>query len=263
MNSLLSVKNLNIKYGRREIIRDVSFEVKRGQLVGLLGLNGCGKTTILKGVAGLKESDGDISADGKNTKLWSAKERAQYISHIPQHCSMNISLPALEIVMMGFNAKLKLLENPSRAHREEALRILKKISCEGLAFENFESLSQGQKQLILMARCLVQDAPLMLLDEPDSALDYLNKHLILSKIKELISADQRAALITLHDPNFAMAYCDRLVLIKDGEKAAELDVAVAGTEEVETGMSLIYGKVKILQFEGKYMMVRGDDCSEK
>ena len=94
---------------------------------------------------------------------------------------------------------------------------------------------------MILARCIVQDSPVMLMDEPDSALDFLNRHMVLSKIRELIKEENKAGLITLHDPNFAMAYCDRLLLLKEGRLVGELDMRRAKADEVKKKLSLIYG----------------------
>ena len=155
---------------------------------------------------------------------------------------------------MGFNAQLGLFESPSACQKDAAFNALEKLNCAHLAHKDFGSLSQGQRQIVILARSIVQDAPVMLMDEPDSALDFLNRHMVLAKIRELIKAERRAGLITLHDPNFAMAYCDRLLLLKDGMMAAEIDMRTASMEEVGQKLSLIYGDIELLPNHGSYLM---------
>lgn len=96
----------------------------------------------------------------------------------------------------------------------------------------------------------------MLMDEPDSALDFLNRHMVLSKISELIKEENKAGLITLHDPNFAMAYCDRLFMLKQGNIVGELDMRAANRSEVQQKLSLIYGNIDIVENNGSFLMGR-------
>ena len=96
----------------------------------------------------------------------------------------------------------------------------------------------------------------MLLDEPDSALDFLNRHMVLGKIRDLIKNENRAGLITLHDPNFAMAYCDRLLLLQNGIVGAELDMRTASADEVKQKLSLIYGDIELLPYQESYLMTK-------
>ena len=116
------------------------------------------------------------------------------------------------------------------------------------------SPSQGQCQGLSSLH--VQDAPVMLLDEPDSALDFLNRHMVLGKIRDLIKNENRAGLITLHDPNFAMAYCDRLLLLQNGIVGAELDMRTASADEVKQKLSLIYGDIELLPYQESYLMTK-------
>lgn len=94
----------------------------------------------------------------------------------------------------------------------------------------------------------------MLMDEPDSALDFLNRHMVLSKIREVVKEEKKAGLLTLHDPNFAMAYCDRLLLLKSGKLVAEVDMRKASEEEIKEKLSVLYGKIALLSYENGYLM---------
>ena len=162
----------------------------------------------------------------------------------------------LEVVLMGFNSQLGLLEAPSAKHKRAAFEALRRLNCAEFAEKDFGALSQGQRQIVILARCIVQDSPVMLMDEPDSALDFLNRHMVLSKISELIKEENKAGLITLHDPNFAMAYCDRLFMLKQGNIVGELDMRAANRDEVQQKLSLIYGNIDIVENNGSFLMGR-------
>ena len=131
---------------------------------------------------------------------------------------------------------------------------MERLNCAEFAEKDFGALSQGQRQIVILARCIVQDSPVMLMDEPDSALDFLNRHMVLSKIRELIKEENKAGLITLHDSNFAMAYCDRLLLLKEGRLVGELDMRRAKADEVKKKLSLIYGDIELLQSGDSFLM---------
>lgn len=165
----------------------------------------------------------------------------------------------MDAVLMGYNAQLGLFDSPSAAQRQNALAILGRFGLADRADVDFGTLSQGQKQLVLLARSMVQEAPVMLMDEPDSALDFTNRHHMLRLIRDSIHSQQRCGLITLHDPNFAMAYCDRLVLLHGGVIQAQITMASASAEELREQLSLLYGPVEVLSYGGRFFMVEKAD----
>ena len=254
MPPLLSLRDISVGYGGAHIVRGVSFDVFAGEFCALLGLNGSGKTTLLKGICGLLPlGGGTCFAGGQDCSSLSERERARQISYIPQRFSKLIGVTVLDVVMMGLNAKLGMLESPSAADKASALAALVKMDAPHLAGEDFSRLSEGQKQLVILARALVQNSPVMLMDEPDSALDFPNKHKALAKIRRLIRDEGKTGLVTLHDPNLALNYCDRLILLHDGHLASDLRLTGASRDEVETCLSGIYEGIELLEHEGRYM----------
>ena len=187
------------------------------------------------------------------------KKRAQLLSFLPQTPSLAGGRTTLDAVLMGYNAQLGLFDSPSAAQRQNALAILGRFGLADRADVDFGTLSQGQKQLVLLARSMVQEAPVMLMDEPDSALDFTNRHHMLRLIRDSIHSQQRCGLITLHDPNFAMAYCDRLVLLHGGVIQAQITMASASAEELREQLSLLYGPVEVLSYSGRFFMVEKAD----
>ena len=157
---------------------------------------------------------------------------------------------------MGFNARLHLLDSPGRIHREKAMEALERLGMDHLAQRDYATLSEGQKQIIILARTMVQDTPVMLMDEPDSALDFVNRNLVLGKIREVLHSQNRAGLITLHDPNFALAYCDSLILMQEGKILQRLSMKDASVDQIREALSKIYGSIQILPYDYGYVMVR-------
>lgn len=256
MSALLELRGVTSGYGGRAVVRDVSFQVRPGELCVLLGLNGSGKSTLLKTICGLLPcAAGDILASGVSLRGERERARARKLSYIPQRPAPDPSLPVLEVVLMGFNPWLGLLASPSAAQRARAAAALEKVGLPGSGDRLYGQLSEGQRQLVIFARALVQDAPVLLMDEPDSALDFVNRRQVLARIARTVRQEGRAGLITLHDPNSALAYGDRLLLLKDGGLAGDLPVAGTPLEELERGLGGLYGDVKILSFEGRRILV--------
>lgn len=242
---LLSVKNVSVGYGNKIIVRNVSFDVSAGEYCGLLGLNGSGKTTLLKGICGLLPlSGGCVLSDDADLTGLNERTRAQFISYIPQRHSKLIGISVLDAVLMGRNAKLGLFESPSAKDKTDALSALDKMKISCLAAEDFSRLSEGQKQLVILSRALLQNTPVILMDEPDSSLDFLNKHMMLGCVRDMAHAEDKACIVTLHDPNLAVAYCDRLILIDKGAVVSELDLRGAERAEIEECLCVVYGDLR-------------------
>lgn len=259
MAELFKVEDIHVSYGNVEIVHGISFSLKEGELCALLGLNGSGKTTMMRGICGLLSAKGHSYVKGISLDAMKEKTRARYLSFIPQISSPIQGKTVMEVLLMGANPYLKLLESPGKEFVEAAENALQKLHLQEFATKDFAKLSQGQKQLVILARTLVQNTPVMLMDEPDSALDFLNRHMVLGKIREMIKEEKKAGVITLHDPNFAMAYCDRLLLLKNGDFMAEVDMHTASLEEIKEKLSIIYGKIELLPQGSSYLMGKAEE----
>ena len=260
MKAKFEVRDICVKYGERRILDHVGLEIFEGEFCGLLGLNGSGKTTLLHAICGFIPMQGGCFVNGTDCGKLNERKRAREVALIPQTCSLEGGRTALEVVLMGYNAWLHILESPLREHREKALDIMDKLGCRGLADKDFGQLSLGQRQMVILARCMVQDTPVMLMDEPDSALDFLNKHIVLQKIRNVIQNEGKMGLITMHDPNFAMKYCDRLFLLKDGAILTQIDMRKDPECKIKRDLSTVYGRIELLKNGKEYLMVRGEDA---
>ena len=256
MSGLFSLDRVKISYGKNEIVHGVSMDIAKGEFCALLGLNGSGKTTILHACCGFLPMEGSCIAADTECKGLNEKKRARLISFIPQICSLQGGRTALDVVLMGFNSQLGLLESPSSVHKRAALAAMERLNCAEFAEKDFGALSQGQRQIVILARCIVQDSPVMLMDEPDSALDFVNRHMVLGKIREVLHERQQAGLITLHDPNFALSYCDRLLLMQDGTIVTEIDMRNTDRATIEAALGIIYGEIAVLEYKERYIMTR-------
>ena len=254
--NLLEIKDLSAAYGKNRVLDNVTFNIQNGELCALLGLNGSGKTTLLNSICGFIRSAGEVRIKGTDCSKMNEKQRAKFISYLPQTFSNQEGRNVTDVVLMGFNPHLGLLEFPGAEHRIKAKEALATVGMEGKMNWRFDTLSQGEKQLVILSRCLVQDAPLMLLDEPDSSLDYPNRHIVLTHIKNITREKGYAGLMTLHDPNYALNYCDRILLLKNGSIRSEISIKESPAEMIEERLSEVYGKIKVLKEENVFVVIK-------
>lgn len=243
--SFFSVNCLTCGYDRKPIIKEVSFELERGCLMGILGANGSGKTTLLKAICGILPHEGSCFLDDCQIELLSARQIAKLISYIPQRSGISIDISALDTVLMGFNSQLGILEHPNRAMIDSAKKSLETVGLSEKADINYLHLSEGQKQLCILARTLVSKSKLLLLDEPESALDFRYRYRMLNILGTWISETQNSAIVTLHDPSLALNYCDKLLLLSDGNVLGVISPAEDSLEKMEQLLSHLYGTVSL------------------
>lgn len=244
--SFLEVKNLSSGYGRKQILHSLSFSVESGTVLGILGANGCGKTTLLKTICGILPHGGSCSLDGQTIDSLPPRKLAQLCSYIPQRSGIGIDISALDVVLMGFNPRMGLLEYPGEVQKQAARQALAAAGLAGMEERNYQTLSEGQKQLCILARTLVSDARLLLLDEPESALDFGGRYRMLSHVRDW-TTQNRAALITLHDPQLALNCCDSLLLLQDGSICAILHPRSDSAETMEPPLTSLYGDLTLQQ----------------
>ena len=243
--SCFTIENLSVGYGKKEIVHGVSLSLERGRLLGVLGANGSGKTTLLKSICGILPHSGACTLGGTVLEDLSAREMAKKCSYIPQRSGIAIDISALDVVLMGFNPRLGLLEHPGQAMRERAVSALERVGLAGREHENYLHLSEGQKQLTILARTLISDGSLLLLDEPESALDFRYRYRTLEIIREWVRTGDRCGIIALHDPMLALNFCDELLLLKDGRRVGLLRPGEDSLKDMEAGLSEIYGPVSL------------------
>lgn len=259
MREVLQVEHLCAGYDRGDVIHDVSFSLLEGELCALLGGNGSGKTTLLRAVCALLPGKGERILEGRPLSALSRRERARHVGYLAQGGHMVLALSVLDVVLMGLNPELGLLESPGSSHRRRAMEALEWVGIAHLAQLPFQSLSQGQKQLCLLARTLVCRPELLVLDEPDSALDFPNRSRMMELLKDYLRKEKRAVLLCSHDVNSALAHAHRLLLMKDGVLAYDLCPEKVTREGLERALREVYGPVEVLCHKGRYVMIGGEN----
>lgn len=241
---ILSAKQLRTGYDKTPVLKDISFSLTPGTLTGLLGANGSGKTTLLKALCGLLPYTGNCSLYDTPLKQLSTREIARKVSYIPQRSGITLSIPVLDVVLMGFNPVLKLFEKPAGAHKEAARCALSAVGLSGFEARDYLTLSEGQKQLCILARTLVENTKLLLLDEPDSALDFRNRYLFMQTLRHMVKEEHKAGLICLHDPAAALEFCDRIILLTDGV-CESISPDKDPIPDMEAALTKVYGPLSI------------------
>ncbi|GAB5046478.1 ABC transporter ATP-binding protein [Thermodesulfovibrio sp. TK110] len=206
----------------RDVLKGISFKAKKGEITTILGPNGSGKTTLFKCISGLwKHYRGEIKVEGKAVDSLSFKKRARLFSVVPQEHEPPFPYSVSDVVLMGRASYVGVFSSPGKKDYEKVNEALSIVGIEYLKDIPYTKISGGERQLTLIARAIAQGAPVMLLDEPTSHLDFRNQINILKKIKEIVRSKELTAVITLHDPNLSGFFSDKVVVINSGAKVAE------------------------------------------
>jgi iron complex transport system ATP-binding protein len=227
----LSARALGFGYGATPIGRDVDLEVRPGEVFCLLGPNGSGKTTLFKTLLGLLPAQaGEVRLDGVPLAQLTRQEIARRVAYVPQAQAAHFPFRVIDMVMMGRTAHLGLFATPSAHDRQKAMEALATLGIAELAEHEYTRISGGQRQLVLVARALAQDAPAVVMDEPTASLDFGNQVIVLSEVKRL-AARALAVVLSTHDPDHAFSVADRVALLDGGRLVAQGTPAAVLTPE--------------------------------
>lgn len=242
---LLQVSHLSGGYPHHPVLHDLSFTMEKGEVVGILGPNGCGKSTLIKSICGLLSYQGSCKIQGEEVSSLSIRQRSRKISYVPQRSGIDIALTVLDVVLMGFNPNLPLRSSPTAVMKEKAHAALKQVGLADMEQQLYPNLSEGQKQLCILARTLTTGSELILLDEPESALDFSRRYQMMKMLRSWCLEEKKSVLMILHDPQLALNYCDRLVLLKDGKNADEIRPSTDSAEKMEDRLSTLFGPLSL------------------
>ncbi len=216
----LHVKNIHGGYGKSIICKHISFEIQDGEVLCIVGPNGSGKTTLIKLILGLLEKkEGTIAIDSLPLENYSLSSFAKCIAYVPQQQSVTFSLTVFDMVLMGRTSYLSSFSLPKKEDEDIALHALKQLGLQHLKDEYYDSLSTGQKQMILIARSLCQMPRILIMDEPTSNLDYQNQSRIIHAIQSL-SRQGFSIIVTSHNLNQPFLYAHKVLMLKNGETYA-------------------------------------------
>ncbi|MEM7562347.1 MAG: ABC transporter ATP-binding protein [Pseudomonadota bacterium] len=219
MVSLFSVESVNLHYGREQVIHEVSLpDVDEGQLIGLIGPNAAGKSTLMKAMSGQITGSGNIHLNGKNFSEWGHDNWIKQVSYMPQTPPQPTPLLPWELLWSA--ARSLSLKDSDDELTYRITRLFSRLGLLPYANSPLYSLSGGKRQLVSLALTLIREPILLLLDEPTSALDLHWRLVVLDYVRERVKTTGGAAIAALHDLELAVRYCDRLVLLHQGKVAA-------------------------------------------
>ena len=225
---MLQVQHLSCGYGDTPVVKDISFQVEEGQRLCILGPNGCGKTTLLRGIMGLLPARGTVTVGGKMLSALSARQKAKRIALMSQLSSAYFSYTVYETVMLGRYAhqKRSALFGESEEDRRIVQESLERTDMLELKDRLITELSGGQLQRVFLSRIFAQDPQVILLDEPTNHLDLKYQVELIGALKEWVKKEKRCVVGVLHDMNLALSFADKLLLMEQG--------AVKALENTET-----------------------------
>lgn len=212
----IQVENLSFSYGNREILSSVSFGAKYGEFLSVLGPNGAGKTTLFRCMLGiLSPSCGRTLVDGQDIAALSPAELSKRIAYIPQSHTPVFNYSVMDMVLMGTTAQLGKFSSPGQKQYAQALDILEKLQIADLQSRGYRNLSGGERQLVLIARAMAQQAKILIMDEPSSSLDFGNRIHVMETAKQLTEHGY-CVIQTTHDPDQAYRYSDKILALCGG-----------------------------------------------
>ena len=216
--AIINIEKLNYSYGKKEVLKELSLDIDENKLTGIIGPNGCGKSTlaknIIKYINGKFESFKIMDTDIREL---THKKIAQLVSYIPQKSIIIPNISVFDYVLLG---RFPLLKNSWDNYSKQDYEIVEKninlLNIRELKDRNIETLSGGELQKALLARALAQEAKILLLDEPTSALDLNNAVEFMKILKNISIKKNISVIIIIHDLNLASLFCDSLIILKDG-----------------------------------------------
>jgi iron complex transport system ATP-binding protein len=220
---MLEVKNVSAGYGGEPVVRDISFSLDKNENICIIGPNGCGKTTLLKAIAGILPYSGSVELDGAPLRKMRVRDITKKIAMLSQISGIYFSYSVFETVMMGryLHMRERFFGSPSERDREFVSECLRAVDLTEVAEKEISALSGGQLQRVFFARTLAQEPEVILLDEPTNHLDIKYQIELIEYLREWSREGGHRAVGVLHDINLAMRLSENMLIMKDGMVVAE------------------------------------------
>lgn len=213
---MLRIRGLDFRYKNINALEDVGIDLNKGEVLSIVGPNGAGKTTLLKCILRIVKPDkGTILIDGKDTSRMKGLDLAKCIGYVPQSSPSKFPITVFDAVLMG--RRPYIAWKPSKRDLEIVADLLRTMDLGDIALRDFDRLSGGQKQKVLLARAFAQDVDCLLLDEPTSNLDLRHQMEVMEMISDMVKEKGMAAILAMHDLNLASRFSDRMVMLNAGK----------------------------------------------
>lgn len=232
MSVAIKINNVSKKFGQSIALKDISLNITENEMVALIGPSGSGKSTLLRHIAGLEQSDRNVNSSieiyaqsiQQNGRLnRNSRNLRNQVGVIFQQFNLINRMSVLSNVLMGSLGRISIVRGTlglfSKAEKEQALQALERVGLEKLAWQRASTLSGGQQQRVAIARCLMQQAKIILADEPIASLDPKSAKQVMKHLRKLRRDDGKTVVVTLHQVDYARKYCKRVIALVDGEVA--------------------------------------------
>lgn len=217
----MSVKVSNLVYNyphsKYAVLNGVNFEINKGDLLVLLGNNGCGKTTLINNIVGLaKPRSGSIEVDGINLLSLNIHKRSKYISYVSQKVNSLEDVIIFDYLTFGFANDIKFYDKPNKKQINKVKEYAEKLKITHLLDKKIDEISGGERQIVSICCALLQNSEVIVLDEPTSALDLNNQNMVLSTLKDIVKKENKTMILSTHNPNHALYLDSRVAVMKNG-----------------------------------------------
>jgi len=223
MNRALSLDAVGVRFNGSRILDSVDVEIARGEWLGIIGPNGAGKTTLLRAITGAVEFEGSIEISGTRTSAMKRRDLARSVALVPQHPVLPSGMRVVDYVLLGRTPHVHAVTGPSIHDLDVVAAILDALTLTAFMERDVTTLSGGELQRAVIARALAQESPILLLDEPTTALDVGKQQEVLELVDQLRRDRTLTVVSAMHDLTIAAQFPDRLVMLAQGEVVAEGD----------------------------------------
>jgi iron complex transport system ATP-binding protein len=217
MSAAIQTRNLSFSYRDRAVLHDISLSVASGEMIGIVGPNGSGKTTFLKILSAVLRGQGEVAINGRNIETYGRRELSKLFAVVQQDARVNFPYTAAEIVLMGRASHHSPLSLEGRSDLEAARASMALTDSLSLANRYLHELSGGEKQRIMIARALAQEPEILLLDEPSAFLDLKHQVQVFELLRRLNRERSLTIVAALHDLNLAALFFPRLIVLREGQ----------------------------------------------
>ena len=236
---MINIKQLSQPYG----LTNISCQIPKGKLVGIMGANGAGKSTLLKSIAGiLPLKQGEIWFDAQPLSKMNAPEKSQYIAYLAQNTQIHWDLSVYDVIALGLAAPL-----PKEKERSKIQAFSEKFAVTQLLDKPFQQLSGGEKARVQLARCCIKESPVLLVDEPIAPLDPYYQIDMMEQLKSL--TPQHTCVVAIHHLSLAYRFCDEVILLHQGKVAAYGETQAVLTAENLAKTFQIQAEIDLLKRE--------------
>jgi len=247
---MIDVKDIRFSYGKNEVLKGISFQSEPNTVISILGPNGTGKTTFLRCITGARRpSSGEITVDGTDIFALSGRELARKIAYVPQTVPAS-RMSVFDTILVGRRPYIEW--GATKKDLDRVSEIIDALGMSHLSLKYMDEISGGEFQKAQIARAIVQEPSVLILDEPTNNLDISNQHRTMGMIMDIVRSRGMCTIMTMHDINLAVHYSDRLLFLKDGKVAAYGGQEIVTRELIED----VYGvEADVIRHRGVPMVV--------